>query len=106
MSEAIMQLEMIFNELGENKYMVLPFGEFERIRSEFETVSERDTLLRGSIWILRRGETFIVAETPRPDEVVLHLVDWQGEARAFVQDRMDAYDRMWDGCGCKIDYYQ
>jgi len=29
----------------------------------------------------------------------------EDEARAFIRDRLDTYDRMWDGCGCKIDYY-
>ena len=23
----------------------------------------------------------------------------------FVAERMDQYERMWDGCGCRIDYY-
>jgi len=27
------------------------------------------------------------------------------EAEDFVKDRLDFYERKWDGCGCKIDYY-
>ncbi len=26
-------------------------------------------------------------------------------ARRFVEDRMETYERMWDGCGCRIDYH-
>jgi hypothetical protein len=27
------------------------------------------------------------------------------EACQFVQRRLEDYERVWDGCGCKIDYY-
>jgi len=27
------------------------------------------------------------------------------EADLFIDERMETYDRMWDGCGCKVDYY-
>jgi hypothetical protein len=23
-----------------------------------------------------------------------------------VQRRLEQYERMWDGCGCRIDYYE
>jgi hypothetical protein len=29
----------------------------------------------------------------------------EDEVRRFVRERLEAYDRMWDGCGCKVDYY-
>ena len=28
-----------------------------------------------------------------------------GEARALVARRLETYDKMWDGCGCKVDYH-
>lgn len=27
------------------------------------------------------------------------------EARSFVDGRLETYDNMWNGCGCKVDYY-
>ena len=26
-------------------------------------------------------------------------------AERFVEDRLSDYERMWDGCGCKIEYH-
>ena len=26
-------------------------------------------------------------------------------SKGFVEDRLTDYERMWDGCGCKIDYH-
>jgi hypothetical protein len=27
-------------------------------------------------------------------------------AQQFVADRMAQYERMWDGCGCRVRYYE
>ena len=32
------------------------------------------------------------------------LTGGESEARAFVEERLETYDRMWDGCGCKVHY--
>jgi len=26
-------------------------------------------------------------------------------AAKFVEERLDIYEKMWDGCGCKVKYY-
>jgi len=28
------------------------------------------------------------------------------EAEEFIKERLEIYNRMWDGCGCKVDYYK
>ena len=30
----------------------------------------------------------------------------QVDATAFVMKRTEEYERMWDGCGCRIEYYR
>jgi hypothetical protein len=37
--------------------------------------------------------------------VIRRLADEAAAAR-FVADRLATYERMWDGCGCRIDYYR
>lgn len=44
--------------------------------------------------ILKLLETEVVAMEPR------------NHAEAFLQDRINRYERMWDGCGCGIRYYE
>jgi hypothetical protein len=40
-----------------------------------------------------------------PDRVVLtRRMATREAAEAFVNDRLEIYERMWDGCGCKINY--
>jgi len=45
-------------------------------------------------------------EQPRPDERVVRALGDAEAVRAFVHARMEKYERMWDGCGCRIDYYE
>jgi hypothetical protein len=44
-------------------------------------------------------------EAPSRDARVARLLGGAAEARAFVQRRMEEYERMWDGCGVKVEYY-
>lgn len=64
-----------------------------------------DTRLAGWIRILTlEGQVVVQEETPE-GEVLLRAFDSLEAAGAFVDSRLADYDRMWDGCGCKIDYH-
>jgi hypothetical protein len=56
--------------------------------------------------IVRREGQLAALERSRPDEWVLRPLATEDEARAFLERRRQEYDRMWDGCGCAIDYYR
>ena len=46
------------------------------------------------------------AEQALIDHCAAKLSDFKvPRAVHFVDDRLAAYERMWDGCGCKIDYF-
>ncbi len=63
-----------------------------------------DTCLAGRIRILAvDGLTLVQEQTPEGD-VLVRRVDTREAAEAFVEDRLATYERMWDGCGCKVDY--
>ncbi|MDX2437435.1 MAG: hypothetical protein QNL88_10335 [Acidobacteriota bacterium] len=69
-----------------------------------EAVRADDTCVAGWIRILRINDYFTVQEqTPGGDVLVRRMVSREAAER-FVEDRLNDYERMWDGCGCKIDY--
>ena len=43
-------------------------------------------------------------EAPSKAARVARLLGGEAEVRAFVAKRLEEYERMWDGCGVKIDY--
>ena len=68
-------------------------------------LSEDDTKMCGPIRILDLDGTVAVQEQAREGEILLRGMPSVVEARRFVDERLDAYERLWDGCGCKIDYH-
>ena len=52
---------------------------------------------RLDIRLQERGESFYNSGLERV------VADLEAAGR-FVDNRLAAYDRMWDGCGCKVDY--
>ena len=69
------------------------------------TVREVDTCLSGWIRILESEGTVLVQEETTEGEILVRKVPSIGHADRLVEYRLEAYERMWDGCGCKIDYH-
>ena len=69
-----------------------------------EVHRQDDTCIAGMIRILSVDGVVMVQEET-PDRVVLtRRMATREAAEAFVNDRLEIYERMWDGCGCKINY--
>ncbi|MCG6950715.1 MAG: hypothetical protein LJE93_17505 [Acidobacteria bacterium] len=72
----------------------------------FESMRAVDTGLAGWIRILSHdGEIVVQEETPERT-ILVRRFDSAEQAGAFVDRRLADYDRMWNGCGCKIDYHE
>jgi hypothetical protein len=80
--------------------------DFDRLQKEFRLVKTVDTCMKGDIHLLERGNTFYVAEHPETDTVVMRSMGSEADGARFIERRLETYERMWDGCGCKIDYYK
>jgi hypothetical protein len=100
-----MDLEEAVRRLEEGEVVPLPTGEWEALSGAFEVVHSQDTLVSGMITLLHQGDLYAVMEEPGPDERVLRGFVGEVSARGFIAERMETYERMWDGCGCRIDYY-
>ena len=56
--------------------------------------------------IKRIENLFYVQENTDKGEIIIKHFETEVEAMNLVNDRMEIYDKMWDGCGCKINYYE
>lgn len=84
----------------------LAAAEWGTLEGALEEIERHDTFISGDLVIGRYGGVLVAVEEPAPDKRVLrHLAD-EAEARRFVKERLDTYERMWDGCGCKVDYFR
>lgn len=77
--------------------VAFPREELGSLLEQTETLREIDTSIAGRIRILRAGDRILVQErTPKGDHFVREL-ESEDQAAAFVEARLAAYERMWDG---------
>ena len=79
-------------------------GEWDTLAPSFRETARRATGLAGDIILCEYGGSVLVVENPSPDAVFARLLESPEAAAAFVDKRMEAYERMWDGCGCNVHY--
>lgn len=81
-------------------------AEWEALAPAFPEVERHNTQLAGDLLIVMMGDSLVAVEQPSRDARVARLLGGPEEARAFVEKRMEEYERMWDGCGVKVEYFE
>ena len=90
--------------LAAGEIVPLTAAEWDRLSGDFEIVETRDTGVAGQLLLARGSSGLVAVERPEPGRRVVRPLADEAQAREFVRQRLETYDRMWDGCGCKIDY--
>ena len=91
-------------KLEVEKFLRLGEEDVETLLSVARLEWEQDTGMTGKIRLLEYAGRYLVQEFTDRGEARLRRFDDRQAAEKFLQHRLDAYDRMWDGCGCKVDY--
>ncbi len=92
--------------LAAGEVVVVSLGEWEELAPGFATVLREDTLVSGDILVAEGPCGPVIVEQSRTEERTVRRAADLEAARVFVAERLATYDRMWNGCGCKIDYYR
>ena len=99
-----MDIDALLEKLGEASRLDLSPDELTGLLEEAELVREEDTCISGMIRILRLNNIVLVQEQTPDHEIVVRIRPTVEAAEEFVAGRLATYERMWDGCGCKVDY--
>ncbi len=100
-----MDLKEMLTEIGIKKVKVITADQLELLKNSVEIITERDTLISGIIRIMRIENIYILQETTNKSEIALRSFTSLESAKALLDERMEIYEKMWDGCGCKVNYY-
>lgn len=100
-----MTTEELDRRLRSQRIVSLSSSEWGAVSSDFEELECHDTFVAGHLLIVRGSAGLAAVEHPSPDKRVIRMLSDDQEARRFVRERLEQYERMWDGCGCKVDYY-
>lgn len=96
----------IFNKAINSNYIIIDENELKTVLDNSEIIRVEDTHLSDFIRVLDYNEILFVQELTFKKEIIMRKMNSMKDADLFVQDRLDYYERKWDGCGCKIDYYE
>jgi len=101
-----MEAKEIFNKALDSNYLIIEEDELKSVLDNSEILRVKDTYLSDFIRVIKYDEKLFVQETTFKKEILIRKMDSMKEVDFFVQERLDYYERKWDGCGCKIDYYE
>ncbi|HMN50160.1 MAG TPA: hypothetical protein PKD67_13535 [Ignavibacteriaceae bacterium] len=101
-----MEAKEIFNKALNSNYIIIEEDELKSVLENSETLRTEDTHLSDLIRLLKFENNLFVQETTFKKEIIIRKMNSLEDADKFFQERLDYYERKWDGCGCKIDYYE
>jgi hypothetical protein len=101
-----MNAKEIFDKALNSIYLIIEDSELKFILDNSEAIRQEDTHLSDFIRILRYNRKIFVQEISFKKEIFIRKMNSIEDAEKFVQERLEFYERKWDGCGCKIDYYE
>ncbi len=100
-----MRSEELQRRLGASELVILDEAEWTAIAPQLEVVGRHETFLAGELLVVRTEAGLAAVERPEEGCRVVRPLGDADRAEAFVRGRLEAYERMWDGCGCRVDYY-
>jgi len=68
-------------------------------------LQDQDTLVAGHLRVLDLSGLVLVQEETPDGQLLVRRAESVEAAQALVDERLATYERMWDGCGCKVDYF-
>ncbi len=101
-----MDAKDIFDRISNSKYLIIEESELKPVLDNAEIVRIEDTHLSDFIRLIKYNGNLFIQETTFKKEIIVRKVSSIKDADKFIQERLDFYERKWDGCGCKIDYYE
>jgi hypothetical protein len=100
-----MNIELLIKIAKKSKYLKLSENDLKNLISASKVLEEEDTLISDKIRLLKFKDELLIQEKTNKDEFLVRLMKTKKEADDFIKERLEIYDRMWEGCGCKVEYY-
>jgi len=100
-----MNLEKIIAVAKKKKYTIVKQDDLKELLSQSKIIIEKDTHISDKIRLLKYKDELFIQEKSNKDELIVRIMKSKKEAEEFIKERLEIYDRMWDGCGCRVEYY-
>ncbi len=88
-----------------NNYIKIMQSDLDALITQSKILLEKDTLISDKIRILQLDNCIFFQEMTGKREFLVRKMKDLNSANELMAKRMEIYEKMWDGCGCKVDYY-
>lgn len=92
-----MTLRELMQILADDKVAPVRTREWRRLEGGFVESESHDTGIAGPLRIGRFGGRLVAVEQAGGDLLAVRPLASRSAARAFVESRLEAYERFWDG---------
>ncbi len=101
-----MEAKEIFNKALNSNFLIIEEADLKSALDNSEILRVEDTHLSDFLRVLKYDDNLFIQETTFKNEILIRKMNSMKDVDYFVKERLDFYERKWDGCGCKIDYYE
>lgn len=101
-----MEAKELLRSFDHKKVLLLSKSELEKLLTSCKILIEEDTVINGKVRILKCNDVFIFQEVTNKDELAIRKFSHLKDAEDLINDRLTIYENMWNGCGCKVNYYE
>jgi hypothetical protein len=100
-----MDVDEIVEALQSNIVVLDTQDNLRKTLSLTKLIKEVETVISKPIRILKYKKYFLTQETTPKNEIAYRLFSSFEEADKLLTDHLNTYEQMWNGCGCKVNYY-
>lgn len=101
-----MEISDIISSAKNRMYLAISKDDLNALLSQSKVLIEENTFISDKIRLLKFENTFILQEKTTKDVLLIRIMKSKAEAEELIKQRLEIYNRMWDGCGCKVEYYE
>jgi hypothetical protein len=100
-----MFIQEILKKLKQTNVLQINEADLKSLLNSTSIVREEDSVINDYIRILDLSGTLIFQEIDNKGNILIRKIDSIGRGNELLESRIKIYENMWNGCGCKIDYY-
>jgi hypothetical protein len=100
-----MTTSKLVGPLPVEQVVVIDSAEWAQLESEFEVLETHSTFVAGDLLIVHIRSVMAAVEQPSPKKRTVRYLANREQDHQFVGRRLREYERMWDGRGCRINYF-
>ncbi len=100
-----MSMQEILKKLEQTKVLQINEFDLKELLNSTSIVREEDSVINDYLRILDLSGTLVFQENDNKGNILIRKIESIETGNKLLESRRKIYENMWNGCGCKIDYY-